>query len=267
MFCFAQQYTLSRAAVNDLLRMPSHVGIAKTAYLVYSLVDDSFGLKETRVSCCRNGRMAFTGDDKRAPNCNYRRQSRLRADGREAHHNVYWDLAVGMVAMLEDETVGTQKQSSMAKARAAAGRPVTDKRDWYDGDNFRRLAREGHFPSSTWVASSITTDGFEAWRQKGFYGWPVVATVLNLNSDIPAQTTSQILLCVTPGSSQPNYMDSFLRPIAAQLSRLSRGIRDVSLVGSTELCTLRGKMLHIPTNKPGASMLTNMTGHQETRPR
>lgn len=41
----------------------------------------------------------------------------------------------------------------------------------------------GYFPSNTCIALSISTDGFQAWKQRGFEGWQIIATILNIDPE------------------------------------------------------------------------------------
>lgn len=68
----------------------------------------------------------------------------------------------------------------MERARRAAKEALAGLRDLYDGTINRYAVSTGYFASNTSVARSASTDGFEAWRQKGCQGWPVIATKLNV---------------------------------------------------------------------------------------
>lgn len=246
--------------------MPSRYATEKTPHLLYSLVDHAVSLKQEHVPCCTNGCMAFSGDDAGRTSCKYCLSPRRGENGEGERHVVYWDLSAWLACMLQDALIGTQMQRNMGVAREAAAAERTGVRDWYDGDNFRDAVRRGYFSTNTCVALSLSTDGFEAWRQKGFHGWPVIATVLNLDPDVRVRNVSQILLCTTPGPRQPKDLDSFLRPVAAQLDALGSGITDVAVAGSTETHTLQAFVLQVTTDMPGGDMVLNASGHLGARP-
>jgi len=98
-----------------------------------------------------------------------------------------------------------------AREAAAAGSPE-DLRDWFDGEVFRKLVAQGYFSSNTCIALSISTDGFQAWRQRGLEGWPIIATVLNIDPTSQVQVVSQIILGIAPGPGQPADSESFFLP-------------------------------------------------------
>lgn len=163
--------------------------------------------------------------------------------------------------MLEDPRLGPDMMEAMSDARHAATLPRAGLRDWYDGSTFRDAVAKGLFQSNTSVALSLATDGFEVWRQKGFQGWPVIATVLNLEPSTRSKNISQVLLTITPGPKQPVDLESFMRPIADELSSLSRGISGVRVAGSTELQTLTGFALQFTTDMPAGTKVSNTSGH------
>lgn len=173
----------------------------------------------------------------------------------------YWSLTAWLTAMLADPELGPSMVDAMAKARQAATEPVSGVEDWYDGSNFRTAVANGLFNLNTSIALSISTDGFEAWRQLGFQGWPVVAIILNLDPSTRTRIVSQVLLTITPGPRQPVDLDSFLRPIADELNVLAAGINGVSVWGSDTSHTLSAFVVQVTADMPGGDKVTNATGY------
>lgn len=106
---------------------------------------------------------------------------------------------------------------SMARAHSAATEPVARLWDWYDGAIFLSAVSAGYFASNPAVALSISTDGFEAWRQRGYQGWPVIATVLNIEPYERVRVVSHLLLCVTAGPRQPADLSHSGIPLSSSL--------------------------------------------------
>lgn len=119
----------------------------------------------------------------------------------------------------------------MPRARKAAALPGDGLKDWYNGSTFRNAVRAGYFTADTDIALSLSTDGFEASRQIGFQGWPVVATILILGPEIRIRNVCRVLQFVTPWPKQPNDLESFLRSIAEELNQLAKGIPYVKIAG------------------------------------
>jgi len=106
--------------------------------------------------------------------------------------------------MLADSAIGPGMVQAMKDAREAAGTsPVDGFGDWFHGATFRKLVELGCFSSNTCIALSISTDGFQAWRQRGFEGCPIIETKLNVDASTRVQTVSQSVLGITPGPGQP----------------------------------------------------------------
>lgn len=81
--------------------------------------------------------------------------------------------------MLADPNIGAGMVAAMkqARAEAAAGAPKS-LWDWFDRTMFRTLGNKGNFSTNTCIALSISMDGFQAWKQRGSVGRPIIATAL-----------------------------------------------------------------------------------------
>jgi len=122
--------------------------------------------------------------------------------------------------------------NAMKEAREAAGfSPVEDIRDWFSGTIFRKLVELGYFSTDTCVAMTISTDGFQAWRQRGIEGWPIIVTILSADTSSRVQVVSQIIGGITPGPGQPVDSEAFLHPIAEELDVLAAGVGGVTVAG------------------------------------
>ena len=125
----------------------------------------------------------------------------------------------------------------------------------------REAVRAGLFNSDTCVALSVSMDGFEAWRQRGFQGWPIVATVLNVKRGERVKNVCQIILAVTPGPRQPANLESFLHPIAEELKELARGISGVKIAGRDGESQVHAYVLQFTTDMPKGDKLLSAKGH------
>jgi len=106
--------------------------------------------------------------------------------------------------MLTDPDIGPGMVNAMKEEREAAGiSSVEDIRDWFSGSIFRKLVELGYFSTNTCVALSISTDSFQAWRQRGFEGWPIMVTILIADPSLRVQVVSQIIVEITPGPGRP----------------------------------------------------------------
>jgi len=163
--------------------------------------------------------------------------------------------------MLVDAKIGAGMVKAIQEAReAAASNPVEDLRDWFDAATSCKLVELGYFSSNTSIALSISTDCFQAWKQRGFKGWPIIATILNVDPSSRVQAMSQLILEVTPGPGQPTDLDSFLHSIAEELKALPAGVSGIDLAGYTEPQTVHAFVIHFTTDMPGGDKLLNAIG-------
>ena len=186
---------------------------------------------------------------------------RGRADGRPANKATYWPLLPWLRMMLADPDIGVCMVSAMNEARqACAAGPPTDFRDWFDGTTFRKLCTQGYFSTNTCIALSISTDGFQAWRQRGFEGWPFFATVLNVHPISRVQIVPQVILGIIPGPGQPAELEYFLHPIAEQLNELAAGVSDLTIAGFPETQIVHAFVVQFTTDMPGGDKLLRPVG-------
>ena len=112
----------------------------------------------------------------------------------------------------------------------------------------------------------MSSDGFEARRQRGFQGWPIIVTVLNLSPGVRTRYICQMAVAITPGPRQPVDLVSFFHPLADELSRLAAGIPGVRVAGSSEPCTLRAHVLQFTADMSAFEILLNATGYNGHSP-
>lgn len=265
-YVFSSAHNLTREAIGDYLTQQSRLPLSRTPYLLESFVSQSVHLGEKHVDACRNGCLAFTASREGLTHCSACGAARRGPDGRPVKVVVYWPLTPWLRAMLADPVMGPGLVEAMARARAAAESPRDGVHDWWDGEIFRTAVAKGYFLSNTSIALSISTDGFEAWRQQGFQGWPIVATVLSLPSCERSRVVAQLLLCVTPGPRQPHDLESFMHAIAEELNILAAGVGGVAVAGAPTAQVLHAYVLQFTTDMPAGDKLLNMTGHNGARP-
>jgi len=158
--------------------------------------------------------------------------------------------------MLADPAIGPVMVSSMKEAReAATADPHKDLRDWLDGQVFRSLADQGYFSSYTCTALSISTDGFQAWKQHAFEGWLINAAILNVHPSSRVQMVSQVFLGITRGPGQQADLESLLHPIAEELNALATGLSGVSVAGFAEPPMAQAFVIHFTTYVPAGDEL------------
>lgn len=132
-------------------------------------------------------------------NATYAKTPLYLGDGRPAEKATYWRLLPWLKIMLADPNIGAGMVAALkeARAEAAAGAPKS-LRDWFDGTMLRTLGNKGNISTNTCIALSISMDGFQAWKQRGFVGRPINATVLKVLPSASVQVVSQLIVGSTP---------------------------------------------------------------------
>ena len=229
------QHCLSREAIDDYLRQRRSSGSCRTPHTLNSMVKSSVDIFTKKVDCCHAGCVAFSAHRKDLHACDVCHAPRYCVDGKSRMQATYWPLLPWIRMMLADPDIGAGMVKTMEQAReAAAGGPPKDLRDFFDGPIFRKLMAQGCFSSNTCVAISDSTDGLQAWKQRGLEGWPIAATILHVDPSGRVQVVSQLIVGITPGPSQPADLDSFFHPIAEDLNAFAAGVSGIAVAGYDE---------------------------------
>jgi len=259
-YSYIHHHRLPREAASDYFLQRSRLVTHRTPRRLSEFVGASVDLHERRIDCCRNGCVAYVALRAQVDVCDVCGAARRLADGSPAKQAVYWSLSSWLLTMLADPVLGRSMITAMADAIKAAKSPADGVRDWYYGMTFREAVAAGLIDTDTCVALSISMDGFKAWRQRGFQGWPIVVTVLSIQPNTRVNNIAQFVLAVTPGPRQPADLESFLHPITEELDKLAQGISGVKVAGRDTTSVLRAFVLQFPTDMPGGDKLLNAKG-------
>lgn len=172
------QHHLSREAVGDILRLQCHSLKYRSPYRQQKLSGAPVDLRKKLFDACPAGCVSFAAGRSTLDACDICKQARCKTGTTTPRKQVtYWPMIPWLTATLGDPTLGLDMTAGMAHARQRASQPRISIDDWYDGSNFRNSVQQGYFQADKDVAFRLSADGFEAWRQQGFQGWPVVATI------------------------------------------------------------------------------------------
>lgn len=264
---FMVQHALSRHAREDYLLQRRSKGKCRTPLALNSMIESSVDLQSKKVDCCRAGCVAFSADRKDLSHCNVCKTPRYRSNNQPYKQANNWRLLPWLKMMLADPGIGSGMVKAMQEAREAAlSGEDGGLGDWYDSSNFRKLFEKCYFSTNTCVAVSISTDGFQAWKQRGFEDWPMIATVLNVHPSSRVQVVSQLVLGITPGPCQPADLKSLLHPVAEELNALAAGVGGVTLAGFQEPQVVHVYAINFTTDMPAGDKLLNVVSVNGERP-
>lgn len=80
--------------------------------------------------------------------------------------------------------------------------------DFFDTEAFRRIAEEhgGKQAVCRDIFISVSTDGFEPYKNNSYNVWPIVATLINFPTDYRYLIRNVIPLAFIPGPTQPSNL-------------------------------------------------------------
>jgi len=253
---FIVKHCLSRKAAEDYLRRRRLTRSGRTPHLLNSMVESSVNLHTNEVDCCRNGCVAFTAHSEQLTKCDVCKAPRYRTDRRPAKKATLWPRIPWLRKMLANPDIGAGMVSAMNEARqAAAVGPPKDLRDWFDGATLRKLYAQGYFLKGTSIALSISTDGFQAWRQRGLEGRPIIATIFNVDPSTLVRIVLHVILGITAGQGKPVGVDSFLHPISKELNELAAGVLGVTVAGFPDPQVVHAFVMQFTTDMPAGDKL------------
>jgi len=186
LFAHAAAHGLTEEALADLLKLSICKARYRTPYLMEKFIEASVHVAQRHVDACLNGCLAFTHARKQQTTYDACETARYDANGKPVKQVTYWPLTAWLTQMQGDPVLGPALKKGMMHARREVRKEGASEqkrgiRDWYHGMTFLEAVRAGLFAEDTDIALSLSTDGFEAWRQRGFQGWPIIVTVLNLS--------------------------------------------------------------------------------------
>lgn len=102
--------------------------------------------------------------------------------------------------------------------------PYQEITDWWCGQRYKDLRKDGFFSHQTDIALAIHYDGVQA-QNRHYHS---VAPVILFNYSLPPKTRyarhNTLTSMLIPGPHEPKDLNSFLRPLVDELLELSRGI-------------------------------------------
>ncbi|KAG9126384.1 hypothetical protein FRC07_003631 [Ceratobasidium sp. 392] len=235
------------------------------------------GMKGTRIDCCINSCVAYTGPYKKrleCPRCGafrYKRDKRSRTGVRSRRHFLYIPLIPRLINMYRDPTTA-RLLGFRAQRRPRPGALS----DIFDGQHYaellkRRVRVRGkpldhhYFSSPTDVALGLSTDGVGPFKKRTKTCWPLV--VFNYNLDPAIRHRLENLLCigVIPGPNSPQELDTFLEPFIDELEELARGVAAFDGEHMRPFC-LRAHLLACFGDMPAVAKMMCMKGVNGKRP-
>jgi len=168
--------------------------------------------------------------------------------------------------MLADPDNGPDMIKLNKNALSDAEKARTVFKDFYHSDIYRDLVKKGIIKSPMDIFVSLGADGYEAWNQSGYQGWPIMLTIMSMPTSTRFKISSQLLVTVTPGPKEPKDLESFLHPVMEELNLLARGVPGFKVAGVDGPQEVRVLLLQMPSDMLGGNKMTGMKGSNGRQP-
>ncbi|KAE8257199.1 hypothetical protein A4X13_0g2516 [Tilletia indica] len=130
--------------------------------------------------------------------------------------------------------------------------------------NLRMAEEDALFADSRDIAVTIATDGCQLIANKESSSWIITAALVNVPPELRFKRPHQYILAIVPGPLQPGDIESFFRPIAEELARLSLGAWTWDGYRK-EWFLMKAFLVGVYADQPGSSKINRMTGTQGRR--
>lgn len=216
-------------------------------------------LKHIRISCCVKSCCAFFGPYRDLTECPYCKEpkSQVRSEGQQDSPQCTWDI-ISLIKRLRIQYADPLRARTMQMLEV--GQHGDSVQDIWDGNFIKQLKDEGFFSDKRDLALGVSMDGIQMFQIGDFEVTPVIITNFNLPPSERYNTTSQIVLGVIPGPSQPQDLNSFLWPIVDELKLLEDGVPAWDAY-KQELFTLKAHLIMVQADSPAMAKAINFAGY------
>jgi hypothetical protein len=186
------------------------------------------GLVAQEIDCCENSCMAFTGEYSNLNACEKCGYPRWRNELLQIPFKVYIYIPLG-IRLQYHYRIRSRAKTLQTYHLPWSTSPINSNppiSDWWSGQRYRDLRRNGFLSESTDIALQMTLDGVGL-TQRGphFSTCPVIL----LNNNIPPaerfKKRNILLSLIIPGPEKHKNLDSFLFPLIEELKQLGQGVQ------------------------------------------
>ena len=157
-----------------------------------------------------------------------------------------------------------------------AFRSYLDQYDWdndliediFDGDMFGNLAERygGVENIKEDVFLAISTDGFQAYKNRQCDVWPVLAVFLNLSPRIRYLVQNILPLAFIPGGEEPKMLQSFFSPLIEEIRGINSGGGQLVKLHNGTYKRIRVHVVVVTADLAALRKLLSLSGHNGKHP-
>ncbi|KAL1914108.1 uncharacterized protein VTP21DRAFT_1110, partial [Calcarisporiella thermophila] len=227
------EFRVPKEAFNIINRVVN-TGTEST-YLIEKELQTLVGIKPALIDCCINSCIAYTREYAHLTNCPICQEHRYKTDpslSKEQPRKVfpyfslidrfrvqYRNSARSNELRYRARYVGQASYSTSIQVP-----PEYEYNDIFDGKRYKELVQNGMFRDPRDIALSVSTDGFQLYKQNTHECWPVILINHNLSPEVRVKKENILIALMIPGPKQPKNIDSFLVPLINELKELEDGV-------------------------------------------
>jgi Transposase family tnp2 len=229
-------------------------------YSIKKLATKISEVETVAMHCCVRSCVAFTGPHANLTACPYCNEPRFISSNRPRRTYNIMPIIPRLRHQFRDP-----KRCEQLLYRARFQQDVREIQDIFDGDRYNELRDQGFFNDDRDVALSMSTDGFQIFRQKTHDCWPIALTNLNLHPEIRVKKENMFLYSIIPGPRQPVDFNSFLHPLVKEMLDLESGVECYDGL-KDEWFTLRAHLLFVSGDMPAIRKVSGLGGPNNAHP-
>ncbi|KAG8795321.1 hypothetical protein FRC12_016053 [Ceratobasidium sp. 428] len=250
---------------------PSCMGDLPSIKKMSTRVAKKSDIQGTMIHCCVNSCVTYTNyyrDLEAFPVCNQPcYQPSTRNPNKQVPHCVFHYLP------LSPRLQNWYFDPAMAEALSYRDQYQPDGNIWdiFDGAHYQKLRGErvtvntktldhNYFSEPTDITLGIATNGFGPFKSRKQSCWPIIAFNYNLPPALRFKLKYTLCLGVIPGPNSPVELETFLKPLIAELEDLTHSIPAFH-GGKREPFCFRAYLLASFGNMPAITKLMCMKGH------
>lgn len=200
------RHGISEAAIKEILDIfeLSHL---PSQHVAGKVLRELTGLGDTRIDCCVDSCVAFTGvlrEKKECP-CGEPRYSLLDKPRKSFQ---YISPIQSLLLQYADP-----ERAKLLKTYSQSVINDPNLKDFWNGSIYRALRRQGYFSDPRDVCFIFATDGVDADAQTGFNLWPLLLFTPNLPPHLRVKKEYMLNCGFIPGPKNPGDLNTFLRPL------------------------------------------------------
>jgi len=168
------------------------------------------------INCCIASCCAFTSiyeELEECPECGKPRYFETSGKRRSCKKMAFFSLKNRLLMQYKNPAWSQELQYQNEYTRRQNYQNESQYSDIFNGDQYKRLVEEGHFPDYRDVALMASLDGYQIFKQKTDDCWVILFLNANIKPEDWVKKHNLLIGAIIPSPQAPHDFNSFLQPI------------------------------------------------------